>query len=93
MATIGAGKFAESICPVIFISARIGEMDQVMALENGGDDYITKPFMPKLSWQKFVANSGGPMVNMRQRTEERVLEIEDSSYIPERMEMTFRSKT
>ena len=31
-------------CPIIFISARTGEMDQVMALENGGDDYITNPF-------------------------------------------------
>ncbi|MFD2445188.1 response regulator transcription factor [Bacillus sp. CGMCC 1.16607] len=33
-----------STCPIIFISAREGKMDQVMALENGGDDYITKPF-------------------------------------------------
>ncbi|TCT17936.1 DNA-binding response OmpR family regulator [Melghiribacillus thermohalophilus] len=33
-----------SNCPIIFISARSGEMDQVMAIENGGDDYITKPF-------------------------------------------------
>ena len=30
--------------PVIFISARSGDMDQVLALEHGGDDYITKPF-------------------------------------------------
>lgn len=30
--------------PIIFLSARVGEMDQVMAIENGGDDYITKPF-------------------------------------------------
>ncbi|WP_232697974.1 response regulator transcription factor [Brevibacillus daliensis] len=30
--------------PIIFISARVGEMDQVMAIENGGDDYVTKPF-------------------------------------------------
>lgn len=30
--------------PILFISARVGEMDQVMAIENGGDDYITKPF-------------------------------------------------
>ncbi|MFX3632058.1 MAG: response regulator transcription factor [Candidatus Pristimantibacillus sp.] len=29
--------------PIIFISARAGEMDQVMAIENGGDDYIAKP--------------------------------------------------
>ena len=30
--------------PVIFISARSSDMDQVLALEHGGDDYITKPF-------------------------------------------------
>ncbi|WP_139990546.1 response regulator transcription factor [Paenibacillus paridis] len=32
-----------SSVPILFISARAGEMDQVMAIENGGDDYITKP--------------------------------------------------
>ncbi|WP_409344113.1 winged helix-turn-helix domain-containing protein [Paenibacillus sp. MBLB4367] len=30
--------------PIIFLSARVGDMDQVMAIENGGDDYLTKPF-------------------------------------------------
>lgn len=30
--------------PILFISARTGDMDQVMAIENGGDDYLTKPF-------------------------------------------------
>ncbi len=30
--------------PIIFISARFSDMDQVMAIENGGDDYIVKPF-------------------------------------------------
>jgi two-component system OmpR family response regulator len=33
-----------SSVPILFISARAGEVDQVRALENGGDDYITKPF-------------------------------------------------
>ncbi|WP_042225301.1 response regulator transcription factor [Oceanobacillus manasiensis] len=33
-----------SNCPIVFISARDSGMDQVMAIENGGDDYITKPF-------------------------------------------------
>lgn len=42
----------QSICPVIFISARVGEMDQVMALENGGDDFITKPFHPEIVMAK-----------------------------------------
>ncbi|OMF28092.1 DNA-binding response regulator [Paenibacillus sp. FSL H8-0548] len=32
-----------SSVPIIFISARAGEMDQVLAIENGGDDYVTKP--------------------------------------------------
>lgn len=30
--------------PIIFISARFSDMDQVIAIENGGDDYIIKPF-------------------------------------------------
>lgn len=30
--------------PIIFISARDSDMDQIFAIENGGDDYITKPF-------------------------------------------------
>lgn len=30
--------------PIVFLSARDSDMDQVMAIENGGDDYITKPF-------------------------------------------------
>lgn len=35
---------AVSRVPIIFLSARDSAMDQVFALENGGDDYITKPF-------------------------------------------------
>ncbi|HEY4543553.1 MAG TPA: response regulator transcription factor [Tissierellaceae bacterium] len=30
--------------PIIYISARFSEMDQVLALEKGGDDYVIKPF-------------------------------------------------
>lgn len=33
-----------STVPIVFLSARTGEMDQVLAIENGADDYITKPF-------------------------------------------------
>src|SRR5690606_15397133 len=33
-----------STVPVIFITARGGAMDQVLAIENGGDDYLGKPF-------------------------------------------------
>src|SRR5699024_333997 len=35
-------------CLVIFICGRVGDMDQVMALENGDDDFIQKPFGPEV---------------------------------------------
>ncbi len=37
-----------STCPILFISARADKMDQVIALQNGADDYITKPFYPEV---------------------------------------------
>lgn len=33
-----------STCPIIIISARSSEMEQIYGIENGADDYITKPF-------------------------------------------------
>jgi two-component system OmpR family response regulator len=33
--------------PVIFLSSRGEEMDRVVGLELGGDDYLTKPFSPR----------------------------------------------
>ncbi len=33
--------------PVIFLTARSDEIDKVVGLEIGGDDYITKPFSPR----------------------------------------------
>ncbi|WP_243557768.1 response regulator transcription factor [Priestia megaterium] len=33
-----------SICPIIIISARNGEFEQVFGIQNGADDYILKPF-------------------------------------------------
>jgi phosphate regulon transcriptional regulator PhoB len=33
--------------PVIFLTARAEEVDRVLGLEIGGDDYMTKPFSPR----------------------------------------------
>ena len=82
-----------SVCPVIFISARIGEMDQVMALENGGDDYITKPFSAEIVMAKIRSQLRRAYGEYATRTEERVLDVAGLKLYPERMEMTFRSKT
>ena len=37
----------DSIVPVIFTSARDQELDKIIGLEMGSDDYITKPYSPK----------------------------------------------
>ncbi|WP_209123508.1 response regulator transcription factor [Alkalihalobacillus sp. BA299] len=38
-------KFTE--IPILFVSCKNDEMDKVLGLGVGGDDYITKPFSPK----------------------------------------------
>jgi two-component system phosphate regulon response regulator PhoB len=38
---------ALSMTPIIFLTAKTSEMDRVLGLELGADDYITKPFSPR----------------------------------------------
>ena len=38
-------KSAET--PILFLSSRADEVDRVVGLEIGGDDYVTKPFSPR----------------------------------------------
>ena len=33
--------------PILFLSARAEEIDRILGLEIGGDDYVTKPFSPR----------------------------------------------
>jgi two-component system OmpR family response regulator len=33
--------------PILFLSSRTDEVDRVVGLEIGGDDYVTKPFSPR----------------------------------------------
>ncbi len=36
-----------SAVPILFLSARDDEIDRILGLEIGGDDYVTKPFSPR----------------------------------------------
>jgi two-component system OmpR family response regulator len=36
-----------SVLPILFLSARDEEIDRILGLEIGGDDYVTKPFSPR----------------------------------------------
>ncbi|BDU78388.1 two-component system response regulator CreB [Mesoterricola sediminis] len=38
-------RFSE--VPILFLTARDGEVDRVVGLELGADDYVTKPFSPR----------------------------------------------
>jgi len=38
---------AHSDVPIIMLTARDGEIDRVLGLEMGADDYVTKPFSPR----------------------------------------------
>lgn len=79
----------ESICPVIFISARTGEMDQVMALENGGDDFIMKPFHPDIVMAKIRSQLRRAYGEYASKIEERKLILEGLTLYPERLELRF----
>ena len=41
--------------PIIMLTARVEEMDQLLGLELGADDYITKPFSPRIVVSKVRA--------------------------------------
>ena len=45
----------ENWTPVLFVTARDDEVDRIIALELGADDYVTKPFSPR----ELVARIGG----------------------------------
>ncbi|HKN96701.1 MAG TPA: response regulator transcription factor, partial [Pseudonocardiaceae bacterium] len=42
-----AMRAADDWTPVLFVTARDDEIDRVLGLEMGADDYLTKPFSPR----------------------------------------------
>lgn len=82
-----------SICPVLFLSARTGEMDQIMALENGGDDFITKPFHAEIVMAKIRSHLRRAYGEYANKSEERVLKMEGLELYPERLEMKHGGNT
>jgi DNA-binding response OmpR family regulator len=60
--------------PIIMVTARVEEMDQLVGLELGADDYITKPFSPRVVVSKIraVLRRMGPAA-----TPKRILRVSD----------------
>lgn len=55
---------AESNVAILFLTARVEEVDRVLGLEIGGDDYLTKPFSPR----ELVARARAILRRTREQT-------------------------
>lgn len=77
-----------STCPIIFISGRDGKMDQVMALENGADDYITKPFDYEIAMAKIKSQLRRAYGSYAAVNNERTLTIAGLTLDVERLSIT-----
>lgn len=81
-----------STCPILFISAREGKMEQVMALEYGADDYITKPFHYEVVMAK-VGSHLRRAYGSYAKQGERTVEVEGLALYPERLQLSLNEKT
>ncbi|MEK4426967.1 response regulator transcription factor [Solibacillus sp. FSL K6-1523] len=80
-------------CPILFISARSGEMDQIFALENGGDDFITKPFNYEIVLAKIRSHLRRTYGEYSIRQEERTIKQGQLTLYLERMELQIKDLT
>ena len=68
----GSGPSAD--LPILFLSSRDDEIDRIVGIEIGGDDYVTKPFSPRevvarvgaiLKRQGAASSNAGPIAAVR----------------------------
>ncbi len=59
---------ATAAIPILMLTARAAEIDRVLGLELGGDDYVTKPFSPRelvLRVNKILERAAAPAKSKR----------------------------
>ena len=81
-----------SSLPIIFISARTGDLEQIYAMDNGGDDYIIKPFSLDLVIAKINANIRRAYGDYSNIDKGRILKIGDLSLYCEAFLLKNRDK-
>ena len=77
----------QSNLPIIFISARDGNVDQIRALESGADDYITKPFYYDVVMAKIKSHIRRVYGENSPKIDERIVELDGLKFYPERLEL------
>jgi len=79
---------AERLCPVICVTAKVEEVDRLIGLEMGADDYVTKPISPKV----LVSRVNALFRRINKEPEEKVLKIENLTIDPAKFEVTVDGK-
>ncbi len=74
--------------PIIFLSAKNSEIDRVSGLEQGGDDYIVKPFSPR----EVVARIKAVLRRFEKPLEPGIVVMGDVKVDSGAMELTVREK-
>lgn len=70
--------------PILFLTARDSEVDRILGLELGGDDYVTKPFSPRevaARVRAILRRSGQPKPNAKTVPDDPLYHNEESMTI------------
>jgi two-component system response regulator CssR len=81
---IKAIKEFNQATPVIFMSARNQELDRVVGLELGSDDYLSKPFLPR----ELVIRTNKIIQRLHSNIEEHFADFQLEDYLVDRKQRT-----
>ncbi|WP_026684172.1 response regulator transcription factor [Heyndrickxia coagulans] len=77
--------------PILMLTAKSDELDKILGLELGADDYITKPFSPR----EVVARVKAILRRAKAKTEDETVDaikVGDLRILPEQFEAYFKEK-
>jgi two-component system alkaline phosphatase synthesis response regulator PhoP len=78
--------------PVMMLTARGEELDKILGLELGADDYLTKPFSPREVVARVKAILRRSRGNMNQAAEEEVIKLGEITIQPESYQAYYRDQ-
>ncbi|MBE7038280.1 MAG: response regulator transcription factor [Ruminococcaceae bacterium] len=81
-----------SSVPIIMLTAREEEVDKVLGLELGADDYMTKPFSLRELMARVKANLRRTTITEAENDKNETLSFRDITIVPERYEVTKNGK-
>ncbi len=81
-----------SSVPIIMLTAREEEVDKVLGLELGADDYMTKPFSLRELMARVKANLRRTNIAVPENETNEELTFKDITIVPERYEVTKNGK-